>query len=186
MLIKECCERVIHELKNERLESIYESILADILPNLIEKELFQIIFDEMNLKKSTIQKIEDLVDSDVEQSKQQQSRPQKELRNRSTPAKRSLSISMNESLTKKSLHSISIGSTSSSSKIASSRQKSDYKDLDEFDKSISQDSLAKRIKTNEDHEESSVAHSYSIYGKKRLSTANESVSSKASHLCNII
>ena len=56
-LMKECCERVILEVRNERINTVYNDLLDDLLPKFIEKELFQVIFNEMNPRKPLIPRI---------------------------------------------------------------------------------------------------------------------------------
>lgn len=41
-MIQECCERVTVECRKERLEGVYNDLLEETLPKLIEKELFQV------------------------------------------------------------------------------------------------------------------------------------------------
>lgn len=46
-LMRECCERVIWELKNERVTSIYEDVLDEVVRKMIDRSFLDFIFDEM-------------------------------------------------------------------------------------------------------------------------------------------
>jgi hypothetical protein len=49
-LMRECCERVIWEMKNERVTSIYEDILDEVVRKMIDRSFLDFIFDEMIVK----------------------------------------------------------------------------------------------------------------------------------------
>ena len=46
-LMRECCERVIWQLKNERLNSIYDDILDEVLKKMLNQSFLDMVFDEM-------------------------------------------------------------------------------------------------------------------------------------------
>jgi len=66
-LIKECCERTIHQEKSEQNMKILEGILDELMPKMIEKELFNVIFEEMSCAKEVITNkallVSELIDS---------------------------------------------------------------------------------------------------------------------------
>ena len=49
-LMRECCERVLLELKNERALSVYETLLDEVMPRMLERTFLEFMFDEMIVK----------------------------------------------------------------------------------------------------------------------------------------